>query len=206
MAKTRLPAPSSPRPCSSWTQYTRLCAMTSSVISSCALVVCWPGSVPTKARSVPNASECSRTRTGFPPVSSRARSQIWARFSGAGALTCPERAERAEREGVQRAADCLPARQLASAVADLGPLLGIGGVDVPEVGLGARGAYVVRDRLGQRQRGLGIQVPPDDAHPAATQLARRGRPEAARRPEHHAPLPLERPPARHRRAGAHKSL
>ena len=136
--------------------------MTSSVISSCALVVCWPGSPPTNG------------------------------------------AQRAEGERVQQHAHRLSARQLARAVAHLGPLLGVGGVDVPEVGLGAGGTDVVRHGLRQRQRGLAIEVDADDAHAAPAELARRRRPEAARRAQHDAPLPLERPPVRHRRAGVAK--
>src|SRR5262249_37137145 len=67
-------------------------------------------------------------------------------------------------------------------------------VDVEEVSLRARRANVARDRLGERQRDLAVQMDADDPHPAPAERPRRRSTEPARRAEHDPPLARERPP------------
>src|SRR4029450_10137374 len=102
MAKTRLPAASNPRPCSSWTQYTRLWAMTSSVISSCAFVVCWARSSAARGRGAPRGSEGCERHFELP---------FGCRLGG---LVSEEGPQGPEGERVQQGAERLPAGQLAS--------------------------------------------------------------------------------------------
>ena len=85
IAKTRPPGPMRLRRVTSCTQYTRECAITSSVISTFALL---STSSPMYGFSVPNASECINTATAPPFVSiSRASASITSRrFPSSAAL------------------------------------------------------------------------------------------------------------------------
>src|SRR2546422_7232713 len=64
MAKIRPPRPIRLRRTRSWVQYTRLFAMTSSVMSIWALVSASASTSVMKGFNVPKARECSRTRIG----------------------------------------------------------------------------------------------------------------------------------------------
>ena len=91
----------------------------------------------------------------------------------------------------------LAPRELAGSIADVCPLLLVGGVDVEEMGGGAGRPDVVRDGLGEGQRRLAVEVDTEDAHAQAAELPRRRGAKAAGRAEDEAPLPVERPPGVH---------
>src|SRR5207249_1300765 len=93
-------------------------------------------------------------------------------------------------------AERLAAGQLARAVADVGSLLVVGRVDVQELRRRARRADVRRDRLGQRQGDLAVEVHADDAHAAAAEPASPGGAEAARGAQDEPPFAREWSPVR----------
>src|SRR5439155_1491908 len=93
---------------------------------------------------------------------------------------------------------------LAGAIADMRPLLVVGGVDVEEVGGGASRSDVVRDGLGEGQRRLAVEVDTEDAHAQAAELPRRRGAEAAGGAEDEAPPALERTPGIHGGAPSRK--